>query len=136
MASLRALLLGVAALLLCLAVSSALAGVPGNMGQDHMGFVVPNAQQAADFLMDVFDCEFDWEVRRGPLPTAGERGWSDWLLVHPRSHMPHVIMVKCGDHHLTQYIEIFQVRAARCCTGTQREMRADTTANATIATIT
>ena len=29
---------------------------------DHVGFVVPNAQEAVDFLITLFDCEFDWEV--------------------------------------------------------------------------
>lgn len=83
-------------------------GIPTNMGLDHVGIVVPNAQEAADFLMEVFDAEFDWEVKREPKPTAGERGWSDLFGVHPDSYMPHVIMLKCGDHALTQYIELFQ----------------------------
>ncbi|MCF6777684.1 alanine racemase [Thiotrichales bacterium 19X7-9] len=83
-------------------------GIPTNMGFDHVGLVVPNAQLAADFLIEVFDAEFDWEVKREPTPNAGERGWSDILGVDPESYMPHVIMLKCGDHHLTQYIELFE----------------------------
>lgn len=83
-------------------------GIPTNMGLDHVGFVVPNAQLAADFLIDVFDAEFDWEVKREPLPTAGERGWSAIFGVHPDAYMPHVIMLKCGDQALTQYVEIFE----------------------------
>lgn len=78
------------------------------MGLDHVGFVVSDAQMAADFLIEVFDAEFDWEVRREPLPTAGERGWSALFGVHPDAYMPHVIMLKCGDHPLTQYVEIFE----------------------------
>src|SRR5579885_1597788 len=83
-------------------------GIPTNMGLDHIGIVVPNAREAADFLMDVFDAEFDWEVKRESSPTAGERGWSQIFGVHPDAYMPHVIMLKCGDHPLTQYIEIFE----------------------------
>lgn len=83
-------------------------GIPTNMGLDHVGFVVPNAQQAADFLIDVFDAEFDWEIKREPLPTAGERGWSTLFGVHPDAYMPHVIMLKCGDHPMSQYVEIFE----------------------------
>lgn len=83
-------------------------GIPTNMGLDHVGIVVPDAQLAADFLIDVFDAAFDWEVRREPLPTAGERGWSQIFGVHPDSYMPHVIMLKCGDQPLTQYVELFE----------------------------
>lgn len=83
-------------------------GIPTNMGLDHVGIVVPNAQLAANFLIDVFDAEFDWEVKREATPTAGERGWSEIFGVHPDAYMPHVIMLKCGDHVLTQYIELFE----------------------------
>ena len=83
-------------------------GIPGNMGLDHVGLVVPNAQLAADFLVDVFDAEFDWEVKRDRLPTAGERGWSDTFNVPPDSSLTHVIMIKCGAHPLTQYVELFE----------------------------
>lgn len=83
-------------------------GIPSNMGLDHIGIVVPNVQEAADFLMEVFDAEFDWEVKRDPRPTAGERGWSEIFGVHKDAYMPHVMMLKCGDHVLTQYIELFE----------------------------
>lgn len=83
-------------------------GIPTNMGMDHVGIVVPDAQLAADFLMDVFDAEFDWEVKREATPTAGERGWSEIFGIHPDAYMPHVIMLKCGEQPLTQYIELFE----------------------------
>ncbi len=31
--------------------------IPGNIGTDHVGLTVPNVQQAADFLIDVFGCK-------------------------------------------------------------------------------
>ena len=83
-------------------------GIPTNMGFDHMGVVVPNAQEAADFLIDVFDAEFDWEVKREPEPRFREREWDTLFNVHPETYMPHVIMLKCGEAHLTQYIELFE----------------------------
>ena len=83
-------------------------GVPTNMGLDHVGIVVPDAQQAADFLMEVFDAKFDWEVKREPSSTAAKMGWADTFGVHPDSCMPHVIMLKCGEQVLTQYIELFE----------------------------
>eukprot|EP00211_Chloroparvula_japonica_P006419 CAMPEP_0119151140 /NCGR_PEP_ID=MMETSP1310-20130426/45919_1 /TAXON_ID=464262 /ORGANISM="Genus nov. species nov., Strain RCC2339" /LENGTH=408 /DNA_ID=CAMNT_0007143391 /DNA_START=199 /DNA_END=1421 /DNA_ORIENTATION=+ len=78
------------------------------MGLDHVGIVVPNAQEAADFLIDVFDAEFDWEVKREPEPKFGERGWDKLFGVHRETYMPHVIMLKCGDAPLTQYVELFE----------------------------
>lgn len=86
-------------------------GVPGNMGQDHVGFVVPDAKAAAEWLIDLFDCEFDWDVLREPTPTAGERGWATIFDLHPDTALRHCIMLKCGDHFLTQYVEIFQFDA-------------------------
>lgn len=86
-------------------------GIPTNMGLDHVGIIVPNAQEAANFLIEVFDAEFDWEVKREATPTAGERGWSKIFGVHPDSYMPHVIMLKCGDYPLTQYVELFEWHA-------------------------
>lgn len=81
------------------------------MGMDHIGLVVPDAQLAADFLIDVFNAEFDWEVKREPKPTAGERGWSALFGVHPESYLSHVIMLKCGEQPLTQYVELFEWKA-------------------------
>jgi 3-hydroxy-D-aspartate aldolase len=83
-------------------------GIPTNMGLDHIGIVVPNAAEAARFLMDVFDAQFDWEVKREVYPTAEERGWSTLFGIHPQASLPHVIMLKCGDQSLTQYIELFE----------------------------
>lgn len=99
------------------------------MGQDHVGFVVPDAKAAAEWLIDLFDCEFDWDggqaaagphtclrvltcaVLREPTPTAGERGWASIFDLHPDTALRHCIMLKCGDHFLTQYVEIFQFDA-------------------------
>lgn len=83
-------------------------GIPTNMGLDHVGIVVPNAQDAANFLIEVFDAEFDWEVKREAYPRAAERGWSKIFGVHPDAYLPHVIMLKCGEHPLSQYVEIFE----------------------------
>lgn len=83
-------------------------GIPTNMGLDHVGIVVPNAQKAANFLIEVFDAEFDWELKREARPTAGERGWSKIFSVEEASYMPHVIMLKCGEQPLTQYVELFE----------------------------
>lgn len=86
-------------------------GIPSNMGMDHVGLVVPDAQRAADFLIEVFDAQFDWEVKRPSHPKALERGWSKLFDVHEEAYLPHVIMLKCGKMPLTQYIELFEWRS-------------------------
>lgn len=83
-------------------------GIPTNMGLDHVGLIVPNVREAARFLIEVFDAEIDWEVKRDPKPTFGERGWDTIFDVHPDAYMPHVMMLKCGEHPLTQYVELFE----------------------------
>lgn len=76
-------------------------GIPQNMGMDHVGLVVPDIEQATKFFEEVFDAEFDWEVKRDPLPTAKERGWDKLFNVHPDSYLKHVVMLKCGNFPLT-----------------------------------
>jgi len=83
-------------------------GIPGNMGFDHYGIVVPNAKEATEFFMDVFDADFDWEVSRDPTPTFGERGWDKVFHCHPDCYLKEVVFIKCGDNELTQYIEFFE----------------------------
>lgn len=90
------------------ATSAGGTGIPTNMGLDHVGIVVPDVEQAKAFLMDVFDAQLDWEIRREPEPNAGERGWSDIFGLHPESYLAHVAMLKCGEHPLTQYVELFE----------------------------
>jgi 3-hydroxy-D-aspartate aldolase len=82
--------------------------LPGLLGVDHVGLVVPNVSLASAFLRDAFDCRFDWEVTRDPKPTSGERGWDKTFAIHPESYMPHVLMLKCGPYHLAQYVELFE----------------------------
>eukprot|EP01095_Lingulamoeba_sp_RSL-Kostka_P005277 TRINITY_DN16608_c0_g1_i1.p1 TRINITY_DN16608_c0_g1~~TRINITY_DN16608_c0_g1_i1.p1 ORF type:complete len:625 (+),score=214.58 TRINITY_DN16608_c0_g1_i1:49-1875(+) len=89
-------------------IEQAYTGIPTNMGYDHLGITVYDVQESTDFLMNVFDCEFDWEVKRQPTPNAEERGWSDVFYIHPESYLAHVVMLKCGDHVLTQYVELFE----------------------------
>jgi D-serine deaminase-like pyridoxal phosphate-dependent protein len=82
-------------------------GIPTNMGFDHVGLIVSDAQQVSDFLIDVFDAEFDWEVKRNYEP-ASTKGWDKLFGVHPNAYLKHVIMLKCGELPLTQYIEILE----------------------------
>eukprot|EP01064_Diplonema_japonicum_P018097 TRINITY_DN26795_c0_g1_i1.p1 TRINITY_DN26795_c0_g1~~TRINITY_DN26795_c0_g1_i1.p1 ORF type:complete len:571 (+),score=159.07 TRINITY_DN26795_c0_g1_i1:68-1780(+) len=85
-----------------------LSGVPGNMGIDHVGITVRNVTEAQEFFVDLFDCKFDWQVKRDKEPTSGERGWDKLFGVHPESYMPDVLMLKCGEAPLAQYLELFE----------------------------
>eukprot|EP01059_Diplonema_ambulator_P009913 TRINITY_DN1989_c0_g1_i1.p1 TRINITY_DN1989_c0_g1~~TRINITY_DN1989_c0_g1_i1.p1 ORF type:complete len:588 (+),score=184.71 TRINITY_DN1989_c0_g1_i1:40-1764(+) len=93
--------------LVCMVAATA-GAIPTNMGLDHVGFTVRNVTEAKEFFMDLFDCVFDWEVKRGPQPNSGERGWDKLFGVHSESYMPDVLMLRCGEHHLAQYLELFE----------------------------
>ena len=42
------------------------------------------------------------------LPSARERGWDKRFGIHPDSYLRNVSMIKCGEYHLAQYIELFE----------------------------
>ncbi len=50
--------------------------VPGIRGMDHVGFTVPDLEQAHDFFVDVLGCEYFFEL--GPFKSDG----GTWLSEH------------------------------------------------------
>jgi catechol 2,3-dioxygenase-like lactoylglutathione lyase family enzyme len=68
-------------------------GIPGLRGTDHIGFTVPNLEQAIDFFVDVIGCEPFYEL--GPFQSDG-----DWMAVHlnvhPRAVMRRLKFLRCG----------------------------------------
>ena len=46
------------------------AGLPGLTGVDHIGFTVPDLDQARAFLVDVLGCELMYTL--GPFQREGE----------------------------------------------------------------
>ena len=50
-------------------------GLPGLSGVDHIGFTVPDLDQAHAFLVDVLGCEYMY--RLGPFASEG-----DWMAEH------------------------------------------------------
>ena len=50
--------------------------VPGIRGMDHVGFTVPDLEQAHDFFVDVLGCEYFFEL--GPFGSNG----GTWLSEH------------------------------------------------------
>jgi len=50
--------------------------IPGMRGMDHVGFTVPDLEQAHDFFVDVLGCEYFFEL--GPFESKG----GTWLSEH------------------------------------------------------
>lgn len=108
------------------------AGLPGLHGTDHIGFTVPNLEQAVDFFVNVIGCEVFYEL--GPFQAD-----DDWMLehlnVHPRTVMRKLKFLRCknganfeifeyespgqnrllpsnsdvGGHHLAFYVDDIEV---------------------------
>jgi len=110
-------------------------GLPGLRGTDHIGFTVPNLEEAVDFFVNVLGCEpFHY---LGPLQSDG-----DWmqthLNVHPRAVAKRLRFLRCrnganfeifeyespdqnrqppknsdiGGHHIAFYVDDFDVALA------------------------
>ena len=61
---------------------------------DHVGFTVPDLEEATDFLVDVLGCEYLYSL--GPF-----RSDDDWMTehlnVHPRAEIVENRFFRCGD---------------------------------------
>ena len=69
-------------------------GLPGLAGTEHIGFTVPNLDEAVAFFVDVIGCEPFYEL--GPFQAE-----DDWmqvhLNVHPRATMKRLKFLRCGN---------------------------------------
>jgi len=69
-------------------------GLPGLRGTDHIGFTVPNLEEAVAFFVDVLGCEPFHHI--GPFQSDG-----DWmqthLNVHPRAVMNKLRFLRCRN---------------------------------------
>ena len=75
-------------------MSNARKGLPGVRGTDHIGFTVPDLEQAVAFFVDVLGCEPSYEL--GPFQSDG-----DWMAthldVHPRAVVRKIKFLRCGN---------------------------------------
>ena len=69
-------------------------GMPGMRGLDHIGFTVPNLQDAVDFFCDVLGCEPIYEL--GAL-TRNDDWMAENLNVHPRTVLRGMKFLRCGN---------------------------------------
>lgn len=110
-------------------------GLPGLLGTEHIGFTVPDLEQATRFFVDVIGCEFVYAL--GPFEAE-----DDWMArhlnVHPRTVMRELRFFRCrhgpnfevfeyeapdqrtqpprnsdvGGHHLAFYVADFDAALA------------------------
>jgi catechol 2,3-dioxygenase-like lactoylglutathione lyase family enzyme len=82
-------------------------GLPGLKGVEHVGFTVPDLDEAQHFFVDVIGCEFVYSL--GPFAHDDD----DWMLehmgVHPRTVMRELRFFRCK--HGPNF-EVFQFDAA------------------------
>jgi catechol 2,3-dioxygenase-like lactoylglutathione lyase family enzyme len=110
-------------------------GIPGLRGTEHIGFTVPDLDQAERFFTDVIGCELVYSLG----PFASDDNWmKDHLNVHPRTVMRELRFFRCkqgpnfeifqyepfdpaapqpknsdiGGHHLAFYVDDFDVALA------------------------
>ncbi|GAA1059343.1 VOC family protein [Agromyces bracchium] len=68
-------------------------GLPGLRGTEHIGFTVPDLDEAHRFFVDVIGCEYVYTL--GPFQREDE--WmAEHLNVHPRSVMRELRFFRCG----------------------------------------
>jgi glyoxylase I family protein len=81
------------------------AGLPGLTGLDHVGFTVPDLEEARLFLVDVLGCEYLYSL--GPFERDGQ--WmASRLNVHRDARMERLHFFRCGERAV---FEVFQYAA-------------------------
>ena len=80
--------------------------MPGLRRMDHIGFTVPDLDEAQTFLVDVLGCEYLYSL--GPF-RHDEGDWmTRHLAVHPRAEMVENRWFRCGDQAI---FEVFCYRS-------------------------
>jgi catechol 2,3-dioxygenase-like lactoylglutathione lyase family enzyme len=80
-------------------------GLPGLRRLDHVGFTVPDLEEATAFLVDVLGCDYLYPL--GPFADDGD--WmAEHLNVHPRATIPQNRFFRCGDQAV---FEVFHYTA-------------------------
>ncbi|MET1044033.1 MAG: VOC family protein [Microbacteriaceae bacterium] len=82
-------------------------GLPGLRGTEHIGFTVPDLDEAERFFVDVIGCEKVYSL--GPFQHADSDWMQEHLGVHPRTVMRELRFFRCG---FGPNFEIFQYEPA------------------------
>ena len=76
--------------------------LPGATGVDHIGFTVPDLEQARAFLIDVLGCEYMYSLG----PFVHDDDWmTEHMNVHPRAVMRQLHFFRFGGRAI---FEVFQ----------------------------
>lgn len=78
-------------------------GLPGVRGVDHIGFTVPDLDEAKVFLVDVLGCEYLYSL--GPYRDDDGEWMADHLGVHPRAVMRQLHFFRCGGQAVFEVFE-------------------------------
>ncbi len=79
--------------------------LPGLRRLDHIGFTVPDLEEATRFLVDVLGCEYLYSL--GPF-RSGDDWMAEHLNVHPRAEVRENRFFRCGDQAV---FEVFDYAA-------------------------
>ena len=77
--------------------------LPGLTGVDHIGFTVPDLEQARTFLVDVLGCEYMYSL--GPFRHDDTDWMREHLGVHPRAVMQQLHFFRCGTQAIFEVFE-------------------------------
>ncbi len=81
-------------------------GIPGLRGTDHIGFTVPDIEQATRFFVEVIGCELIYSL--GPIEDPEGDWMQTHLDVHPRAGVRELRLLRC--RHGSNF-EIFEYSA-------------------------
>jgi glyoxylase I family protein len=79
------------------------AGLPGLKGVDHIGFTVPDLEQAHRFLVDILGCEYLYTL--GPFRHDDTDWMREHLNVDPRAVMRRLHFYRCGGQAVFEVFE-------------------------------
>jgi catechol 2,3-dioxygenase-like lactoylglutathione lyase family enzyme len=82
--------------------------IPGLTGVDHIGFTVPDLEQARAFLVDVLGCEYLYSLGPFVHDEPGDDWMSEHLNVGPRAVMQQLHFFRLGGQAI---FEVFQYAA-------------------------
>lgn len=71
-------------------------GMPGLQRVDHVGFTVPDLDEAHRFLVDVLGCEYLYSLGPFAHPDEDDDWMATHLAVHPRAVMVENRFFRCG----------------------------------------
>ncbi|MFJ4268641.1 VOC family protein [Paenarthrobacter nicotinovorans] len=81
-------------------------GIPGMRGVEHVGFSVPDIEQAITFFVDVVGCEYVYDM--GPFEDPEGTWMSDNLNIHRSATIARIAFLRCANG---ANFELFQFSA-------------------------